>query len=70
MKKILVMGLLLGLASFNVAEKDVYLCGPRGSSKYHFSETCRGLNSCKHEVTKKKLSEAKELGLTLCGWED
>jgi len=31
---------------------------------------CRGLNACKHQVVKKTIKEAKDLGLELCGWED
>ncbi len=58
------------IASFSVEDKEVYLCGPKGAKKYHYNESCRGFSSCKHEITKKKLSEAEALGLTLCGWED
>ena len=42
-------------------EREVYLC---------LTKSCRGLSSCKHEITPKKQSEAEALGLTLCGWED
>lgn len=56
--------------AFNVTKVDVYICGPSGAKKYHYSETCRGLGNCKHEVVKKTLPEAQSLGLTLCGWED
>ncbi|WP_396143521.1 hypothetical protein [Flavobacterium sp.] len=41
-----------------------------GAKKYHLKEDCRGLNACKHQVVKKTLKEAKDLGLELCGWED
>lgn len=58
------------LTSLSIEDKEVYLCGPKGAKKYHYSKVCRGLSSCKHEITKKKLSEAEALGLTLCGWED
>lgn len=51
-------------------EREVYLCGPKGAKKYHLTKSCRGLSSCKHEITPKKQSEAEALGLTLCGWED
>ncbi|NHN26494.1 hypothetical protein FIA58_012480 [Flavobacterium jejuense] len=58
------------ITSFSIEEKEVYLCGPKGAKKYHYSKSCRGLSNCKHEITKKKLSEAQDLGLGLCGWED
>jgi hypothetical protein len=50
--------------------ESVYICGASGAKKYHYSETCRGLSNCKHEVVKKTLKEAQSLGLTICGWED
>ena len=70
MKKIIVLGIFLTLTSFNVEKAEVYICNSKGSKKYHYSETCRGLNPCKHEIIKKSLKDAKALGLTLCGWED
>jgi hypothetical protein len=48
----------------------VYICGTTGAKKYHYSENCRGLNACKHEIVTVALSEAQGYGLTLCGWED
>lgn len=59
--------LLVFLTSFT--ESNVYICKSKGAKKYHYSETCRGLNNCKHEVVKVKLKEAQDLGLGLCGWE-
>ena len=49
---------------------NVYICGPKGAKKYHFSKECRGLSNCEHGIYKTTLAEAKELGLTICGWED
>lgn len=71
MKTILTFLTVIFLTSFSTLEdEDVYLCGTEGAKKYHLSKSCRGLSGCKHEITKKKLSEAKELGLKLCAWED
>jgi len=58
------------MTSFSIEDKEVYLCGPKGAKKYHYTKSCRGLSNCKHEITKQKLSEAEAFGLTLCGWED
>jgi hypothetical protein len=55
---------------YNFSDSNVYICGTKGAKKYHFSENCRGLNACKHEIIKTSQSEAKGFGLTLCGWED
>jgi len=70
MKIILAIFLLFGLTSFSISKDDVYICNSKGATKYQYTETCRGLNACKHEVIKKSLKDAKALGLTLCGWED
>tara|TARA_R110002126_G_scaffold282681_1_gene431246 strand:+ start:8459 stop:8605 length:147 start_codon:yes stop_codon:yes gene_type:complete len=48
----------------------VYICGPRGAKKYHYTENCRGLSACIHGIVKTSLSQAQNYGLTLCGWED
>tara|TARA_R110000868_G_scaffold340618_1_gene601309 strand:- start:12007 stop:12192 length:186 start_codon:yes stop_codon:yes gene_type:complete len=61
---------LVTLTSFHVEKTDVYICGPRGAKKYHYTENCRGLSACKHGIVKSSLKEAKGYGLTLCGWED
>ena len=68
--KFLVTILFITLSSFNADESKVYICGIKGAKKYHFSESCRGLGACKHEIIKVNLKEAKGYGLTLCGWED
>lgn len=70
MKKFISICLLYCLTSFTIVKDDVYICNSKEATKYHYTETCRGLNACKHEVVKKSLKEAKALGLTLCGWED
>jgi hypothetical protein len=70
MKKLLLLFLLITLTSFNKVDDKVFICGSTGASKYHYSESCRGLNACKHQIVKVTLNEAKNLGLTLCGWED
>ena len=54
----------------SIIETNVYVCGPSGSKKYHYTESCRGLNACKHEITKITIKKAQGYGLTLCGWED
>lgn len=70
MKFIALILLLFTLTSFHVEKTDVYICGPRGAKKYHYTENCRGLTACKHEIVKTSLSQAKSYELTLCGWED
>jgi hypothetical protein len=48
----------------------VYICNSKSSKKYHYKKECRGLNACKQEVVSVKKSQAQDLGLSLCGWED
>jgi hypothetical protein len=70
MKPSIYLFILLFFSSSNFVEKEVYICGTKGSSRYHYTKECRGMNNCKHEINKVKLSEAKNFGLTLCKWED
>jgi hypothetical protein len=58
------------LSANSFTETKVYICGSAGAKKYHYSETCRGLNACKDQTAKISLKQAQENGLTLCGWED
>ena len=51
-------------------ETNVYICGSAGAKKYHYSESCRGLNACKDQTAQILLKQAQDKGLTLCGWED
>jgi hypothetical protein len=68
--KVIILVLFTKLTSFNMVETNVYVCGASGAKKYHYKESCRGLSSCKQEVTKISLKQAQGYGLTLCGWED
>ena len=70
MKKVILLLLLFTFASFTSSESDVYICVSKGAKRYHFTKTCKGLSNCKHTIKKVTLDEAKEMGLTLCGWED
>ena len=70
MKKNILLLFIFVLTSFTSLESDVYICVSKGAKRYHFTKTCKGLSNCKHTIKKVTLSEAKDLGLTLCGWED
>ena len=70
MKKIFLLLFITLLTSFTSLESDVYICVSKGAKRYHFAKTCKGLSNCKHTIKKVTLTEAKEKGLTLCGWED
>jgi hypothetical protein len=58
------------LSANSFIETKVYICGSAGAKKYHYSESCRGLNACKDQTAQISLKEAQDKGLTLCGWED
>lgn len=66
----LILFLFILFTSFNSIESDVYICGPKGAKKYHFSKTCRGLGNCNDVIKQVTIKEAESFGLTLCGWED
>jgi hypothetical protein len=68
--KLIFIALLFVQTTFHFTTTKVYICGTTGAKKYHYSENCRGLNACKHEIVSVALSEAQGYGLTLCGWED
>ncbi|MDO5987112.1 hypothetical protein Q4Q39_06780 [Flavivirga amylovorans] len=60
--------ILLFFTSFN--NSNVYICKGKGSKRYHYTKHCRGLSNCSTKVYEVKLSKAKALKRTLCGWED
>lgn len=69
MKKLLLI-LLFPLLSGSGMAEEVYICNSKNATKYHKKEFCRGLGACKKETKKVTSQEAKDKGLTLCGWED
>ena len=71
MKKI-ISTLLLGffLFGFTGTDTDVYICKGPQSKKYHYTKSCQGLRNCSTDIYKVTLTEAKELGRGLCGFED
>lgn len=66
--KILLFSLLLFFSIVN-DKGNVYICVSKTAHKYHYREDCRGLNNCKHTISKVSLKEAKNAGYTICGWE-
>lgn len=66
--------LILILSGFdtpvNSDTNTVYLCMGKGSKKYHYRKNCRGLSNCSTKIHEVTLKKAKEMGRTLCGWED
>ncbi|MCW5521121.1 hypothetical protein J1N09_14830 [Aureitalea sp. L0-47] len=49
---------------------DVYICKGPYSKKYHYDKNCRGLSNCSTSIYKITLTDAKQMGRSLCGWED
>jgi hypothetical protein len=47
----------------------VYICGPKGAKRYHYSNTCCGLKRCTHEIVETTVEDAENFGLTLCKYE-
>ena len=69
MKKLIFIFAIYSIFSFKNDDTTVYLCDSPNAKKYHLSETCRGLNACKHLIIKTTQSKARNIGLALCGWE-
>ncbi|GHC48082.1 hypothetical protein GCM10008083_09230 [Ulvibacter litoralis] len=60
----------MALPSFAPSVSNVYICKGPSSKKYHYKKDCRGLSNCSTDVYPVSLSDAKQFGRTLCGWED
>ncbi|MDC7997032.1 hypothetical protein [Gilvibacter sediminis] len=56
--------------SFGPNAGSVYVCKGPKSKRYHYDKDCRGLSRCSTKVYKVSLEEARNMGRTLCGWED
>lgn len=67
--KVLALFLLLLVSSGGGKPTIVYVCYGTKAKKYHLHEHCRGLRNCQHRLVKMKLSDARKMGYTLCGWE-
>lgn len=50
--------------------QSVYICNGRYSKRYHLTPYCRGLSNCRASVSSVSVDEARNVGRTLCGWED
>lgn len=66
------LSLLLTLTFFSFAKPttNVFICKGKSSTKYHYIKACRGLSNCSTKTYEVTLTKAKEMGRTLCGWED
>ncbi len=65
----ILLSIVILLSSFQ-GNSTVYICVSGTATKYHYNKDCRGLSACTHDIKAIKLSEAKTVGRTLCGWED
>ena len=61
---------LMLAASAPKTDTTVYICNGKSSTKYHYTEDCRGLNNCSTAIEKTTLKAAQNKGRTLCGFED
>lgn len=68
--RIVFLLIFIVVTSFNRFVSDVYICKGKYSKKYHYVSNCRGLSNCKGGIYEVSLQEAKNIGRTLCGWED
>ena len=70
LKKRFIIVAFIFITAFSSYSSKVYICGPQGAKKYHYSSSCRGLIACKHQIHEVSKDKAISLGLSLCGWED
>lgn len=57
------------LKSKHLSSTTVYICKGPNSKRYHYKKSCRGLKSCSTKLHEVSLTEARDIGRTLCGWE-
>ena len=48
----------------------VYICKSDGGKKFHLSKDCRGLKRCNHKIEKVSITRARNIGRTICGYEN
>jgi len=60
---------LIFLSCAALKENQTYICKSPIAKKYHYSETCDGLNNCRHEMERVSVDEAQKLGYVLCDFE-
>lgn len=53
-----------------LADQSVYICNGNYSERYHLTPYCRGLSNCRATISSISRDEARNIGRTLCGWED
>lgn len=68
--KIFLLSISMLFFNFSTDSTEVYICVSKTATKYHLSESCKGLSRYTHVVKKVTLKEANKIGYTLCGWED
>ena len=50
----------------SIKENQVYVCEGEYAKKYHYSQTCYGLNNCKQKITLVTKEEAEKIGMKIC----
>lgn len=69
--KLLVLASLLALIGRSELpkNKEVYICSSPNGKKFHYSESCKGLQTCTYNIEKVMLADAKKAGKKRCGYE-
>jgi hypothetical protein len=68
MKKIILFLFLLTPLMSSTTDTGVYVCTGNYAKAYHKTSDCRGIKSCKSDIIKMSLYEAKSSGKTPCGF--
>jgi hypothetical protein len=66
MKKLLLLGSVILFSFTKSAQTSAYICVSPNAKKYHYSKTCRGIQKCTHTIKQVTVTEAKNLGYTVC----
>ncbi|MBC8644266.1 hypothetical protein [Flavobacterium lindanitolerans] len=66
---LLVLLSILFIQATTSKRKEVYICNSPNGKRFHYTESCEGLQNCTYKIEKITLREAQKAGKTRCGYE-
>ena len=66
MKNLILISSVILFGFTSSVQSTVYICLSKDAKKYHFSQSCRGLQKCTHTIKKTTVEDAQNRGYTAC----
>lgn len=66
MKNLILISSVILFGFTSSVQTTVYICLSKDAKKYHFSQSCRGIQKCTHTVKQTTVQDAKNKGYTAC----